>query len=174
MPCFKSHLLYTRFTETCNAHSLVRPLWTFFVHKILLVPHSKTALHSPKQPKLRISFKKKVQVIQCNPSLRKPGDPKLIWKDVIYFTLLILMFTVTTKLTALHGFTRGFNHISSNQFGIALYGAILCFIFFYWHFCFFVFLSILQQVPLVFNHVVMFSRNCHLFWVVKLCNIQNF
>ena len=70
-----------------------------------------------------------IQLVQCNPSLQMPPDPKLIWKDIIYSFYEAKIFTVATKLKKLTCtpfevgarawlLVEGIYNVFSNQFGI--------------------------------------------------------
>lgn len=71
-----------------------------------------------------------IKLLRRHPSLLKPGDPKLIWKDVINTFFLSVIFTVVTKLkelactmpdgdTGARPWVEAVNKVFSNLLGIA-------------------------------------------------------
>ena len=66
-----------------------------------------------------------MQLTKRSPSLKKPKDPKLIWKDVICTLFKQKIFMVAARLKALahapseRACTKVVNNVNSNQFGIS-------------------------------------------------------
>ena len=77
--------------------------WSFTVKQrcnILLNNWRSWRLVTKRKNQLKKHKNGSLQIVQCNPNLPKPWDPKLIWKDIIYTLFKDVIFTVAVALKA--------------------------------------------------------------------------